>query len=83
MVCLETKYFLIRNQKWLLIKHKNIIGIPFELLLSILFLKCNYVNACVVTVVEKTLTKPVKKGQMEAKKSIFLLLLVYSIKEAV
>lgn len=27
--------------------------------------------------------KPVKKGQMKAKKSIFILLLVYSVEEAV
>lgn len=53
------------------------------MLFSILYLKCNYVNAYVVTMVEKTLMKPVKEGWMKAKKNIFLLLLVHSIKEAV
>lgn len=46
---------------------KSIIGVPLKLLFSILCLKCNYVNACVVTTVEKTLMKPVKKGYMEPK----------------
>lgn len=62
---------------------KSIIGRPLTLLFSILYLKCNYVNAYVVNMVEKTLMKPVKEGWMKAKKNIFLLLLVHSIKEAV
>lgn len=55
---------------------KSIIGLPFKLLLSILCLKCNYINACVVTMsltmVEKTLMKPVKKGQMEVKRAFLI-----------
>lgn len=37
-----------------------------------LCLKCSYVNAFVVTMVEKSLLKHVKVGQMEAKKSILI-----------
>lgn len=54
---------------------KRIIGITLKLLFPILCLKCSYVNACVVTMVEKAFSKHVKVGQMEAKKSILILLL--------
>lgn len=54
---------------------KCIIGITLKLLFPVLSLKCSYVNACVVIMVEKALLKHVKVGQMEAKKSILTLLL--------
>lgn len=34
---------------------KIIVGIPLKLLFSIMFLKCNYVNACVVTRTQRKL----------------------------
>lgn len=54
---------------------KCITGINLELLFPILCLRCGYVSACVVTIAEKAHLKHVKVGQMEAKKSIFILLL--------
>lgn len=45
------------------------------MLFPILCLKCGYVNAFVVTTEEEALLKHVKVGQMEAKKTILILLL--------
>lgn len=54
---------------------KCIIRINLKLLFPILCLKCGYVNAFVVTMEEEALLKHVRVGQMEAKKTILILLL--------